>query len=66
MKANMVQHNSHNKRYTRKPSFAYSKNEYKNAFKPKMTNPNFKKKQGNCYVCGKPKHHAPQCQKKKG
>ena len=28
-------------------------------FKPK-TNNNFKKK-GNCFVCGKPGHHAPQC-----
>ena len=66
MKANLVQHNSYNnnKRYTHKPHSTGSKNDYNNAFKPKMTNPNFKKKKGNCYVCGKPGHHAPQCRKR--
>ena len=28
--------------------------------KPRGTNPTFKKK-GNCFVCGKPGYHAPQC-----
>ena len=64
MKENMVQYNSHYKIYTHKSSFADSKSDFKNVFKPKMTNPSFKKKKGNYYICGKPRHHMPQCQKK--
>jgi len=36
------------------------KNKYNKFSRPIGTNPTFKKK-GNCFVCGKPGHHAPQC-----
>ena len=64
MKASLVQHNSHNKRYTHKPFFVDFKNNSKNAFKPKMTNPSFKRKKGNFCVYGKLGHYAYQCKKK--
>ena len=50
-KDNLVQNN--NKRYANK-----SQN-----YKPK--NPNFKKKKGICYVCGKPGHYAAKCRHRK-
>ena len=57
MKANLVLHNSYNKRYTHKPYSIDSKNDFKNDFKPKMTNPSFKKHKGNSFVYGKSRHH---------
>ena len=52
LKTNLVQ--SNNKRYANK-----SQN-----YKPNNPN-NFKKKKGNCYICGKLGHHAAQCRHKK-
>ena len=51
-----MQSNLHQKRYENK-----SNGNKFNAYKPKSNN--FKKK-GNCFVCGKPGHHAPQCRKR--
>ncbi|OMO89770.1 Integrase, catalytic core [Corchorus capsularis] len=51
-KANLVQHQQ--PRYKNK----------KPDFKPKMTNPTFKK-QNTCFVCGKPGHYAAQCRNRK-
>lgn len=53
-KANLVQGKVHQKRYENKS----------HDYKPKATNPSFKKKKGSCFVCGKPGHHAPQCRKR--
>ena len=51
-KANLRQGNSHQKRYDNK-----SDGKKSNAYQPKSNN---FKKGGNCFVCGKPDHHAPQ------
>ena len=50
-KANFVQTNP--KRYNHKVQNSDNK--------PKIANPYTFEKKGSCYVCGKPKHHAPQC-----
>ncbi|XP_027151882.1 uncharacterized protein LOC113751937 [Coffea eugenioides] len=53
LKTNLVQTN--NKRYANRSQHYI------------FNNPNFKKKKGNCYVCGKLEHHAAQCRyQKKG
>jgi len=57
-KTNMVKDKPTPKRYEKK--FDH-KMKYNNKFsRPNGTNPTFKKK-GNCFVCGKSSHHAPQC-----
>ncbi|XP_068504307.1 uncharacterized protein [Phaseolus vulgaris] len=56
-KANVVEDKLAPKRYDKK--FDHKK-KYNKFSRPSGTNPTFKKK-GNCFVCGKPGHHAPQC-----
>jgi hypothetical protein len=59
-RANMVQNRATNKRYdNKKPDHSNNRN-----FVPGITNPNLKRK-GNCYVCGKSGHYAPQCRHRK-
>jgi len=60
-KANVVEDNPALKRYENKPDHK-RKNNFQNS-RPNRSNPVFKKK-GNCFVCGKPGHHAPQCRRK--
>jgi len=59
-KANLVEGSSHKKRYEHKFNTNNNKSNGNNTdmFKPK---PNNFKKKGNCFTCGKPGHHAPQC-----
>lgn len=63
----MVQNNSqnkfHKKTYDHKPDHKLGHNNH-NSFIPCVTNPIFKKR-GECYICGKPGHHAPQCRHRK-
>jgi len=55
----MVEDKQAPKRYEKKPDH---KKKYNNKFScPNGTNPTFKKKRYNCFVPGKPGHHAPQC-----
>ena len=56
-KANVVEDKPTPKRYEKK--FDHKK-KYNKFSRPNGTNPTFKKK-GNCFVCEKPGHHAPQC-----
>jgi len=57
-KANMVEDKPSTKRYEKKSDY---KNKYNNKLsRPNGTNPTFKKRR-NCFVCGNPGHHAPQC-----
>jgi len=56
-KANVVEDKLAAKRYEKK--FDHKK-KYNKFSRPSGTNPTFKKK-GNCFVCGKPGHHVPQC-----
>jgi len=57
-KANVIEDKPAPKRYEKKSDH---KKKYNNIFsRPNETNSTFKKK-GNCFVCGKPGHHAPQC-----
>jgi len=49
------------KRYENKP-YHNKKSNFSNS-RPKGSNPTFKKK-GNCFVCGKHGHHAPQCRRR--
>ena len=49
--ANLVQDKAQNKRYA---------NKYHD-YKPKINNPNFKPKNGNCFVYRKPGHYVAQC-----
>ena len=56
-KANVVEDKPVPKRYEKK--FDHKK-KYNKFSHPSGTNPTFKKK-GNCFVCGKSGHHAPQC-----
>jgi len=60
-KANVVEDKPALKRYENKPDHK-RKNNFRNS-RPNGSNPVFKKK-GNCFVCGKPGHHAPQCRHK--
>lgn len=55
-KANLAQGKSQN---------SIKRHEYKNKtnYKPKATNPSFKKKKCSYFVCGKLGHYAPQCRK---
>ena len=57
-KANIVKEKPAPKRYENKPDHN-KKSNFRN-FRPKGSDPTFKKKR-NCFVCGKPGHHAPQC-----
>ncbi|KAG5226822.1 gag-pol polyprotein [Salix suchowensis] len=63
-KANLVEGSPHQKRYDNKFNKNFKSNGNNNItmFKPKTNN--FKKK-GNCFVCGKPGHHATQCRNRK-
>ena len=56
-KANVVEEKLAPKRYEKKINH---KKKYKKFSPPSGTNLTFKKK-GNCFVCGKSGHHAPQC-----
>jgi len=57
-KANVVEDKPTPKRYKKKSNH---KKKYNNKFfRPNGNNPTFKK-EGNCFVCGKSDHHAPQC-----
>jgi len=57
-KANMVEDKPTPKRYEKKYDH---KKKYNHKFsRPNGNNLTFKKK-GNCFVCGKPVHHEPQC-----
>ena len=60
-KANVVEDRPALKRYENKPDHK-RKNNFRNS-RPNGSNPTFKKK-GNCFVCGKPGHHAPQCRRR--
>jgi len=60
-KANTVEEKPAPKRYENKPDHN-KKSNFRNSH-PKGSNPTFKKK-GNCFVCGKPSHHAPQCRRR--
>lgn len=55
-KANLVQDKSHKKN-------GRNNNKKHDHIPKRNSNPTFKKK-GNCYVCGRSCHHAPQCWKK--
>ncbi|XP_068492265.1 uncharacterized protein [Phaseolus vulgaris] len=57
-KANVIEDKPAPKRYEKK--FDHKKKPNNKFSHPSGTNPTFKKK-GNCFVCGKPGHHAPQC-----
>ena len=57
----MVEDKHTSKRYENKPDHK-RKNNFRNS-RSNGSNPVFKKK-GNCFVCGKPGHHAPQCRRR--
>ena len=57
-KVNIVEEKPAPKRYENKPDHN-KKSNLRNSL-PKGSNPTFKKK-GNCFVCGNPSYHAPQC-----
>jgi len=57
-KANVVEDKPTPKRYEKK--FDHKKKYNNKLSRPNRTNPTFNKK-GNCFVCGKSGHHAPQC-----
>jgi len=56
-KANVVEDKLAPERYEKKIDH---KKKYNKFSRPNGTNPTFKKK-SNCFVCGKPDHHAPKC-----
>jgi len=56
-KANTMEDRPAPKRYEKKPDHKKNKSNFSRLSRPK---PTFKKK-GNCFVCGRPGHHAPQC-----
>ena len=60
-KANVVEDKPASKRYENKPDHK-RKNNFRKS-RPNGSNLVFKKK-GNCFVCGKPGHHAPQCRRR--
>ncbi|XP_014523828.1 uncharacterized protein LOC106780099 [Vigna radiata var. radiata] len=60
-KANVVDNRPALKRYEHKPD--HNKKNYFRKSRPNGSNPTFKKK-GNCFVCGKSGHHAPQCRRR--
>ncbi|GAU51024.1 hypothetical protein TSUD_283680 [Trifolium subterraneum] len=66
-KANLVQNKTHHKfqkpRYGQKSKSKPDHNNHN--YVPRVTNPTIKRK-GNCYVCGKAGHHAPQCRHRMG
>ena len=57
-KANIIEDRPAPKRYEKKPD--HKKKNKSNFSRPSGPKPTFKKK-GNCFVCGRPGRHAPQC-----
>ncbi|KAG2403168.1 uncharacterized protein HKW66_Vig0184540 [Vigna angularis] len=60
-KVDMVEVKPAPKRYEYKPDYKKKNNFLKS--RPNESKPTFKKK-GNCFVCGKSGHHAPQCRRR--